>query len=78
MKFDFGIRWIQSGSGLPSRAERERSLDHTWTIVLGHICLRLVQQVWLGSSSKDLSCTLLPANVSEPHTRNVNVSEPQW
>ena len=36
MKFDFGIRWIQSGQWVTSRAE-ERSLDHTWITVLGHI-----------------------------------------
>ena len=42
------------GSRLLSRAERERrSLDDTWITVLGHICLRLVQQVWVSSSSKD-------------------------
>ena len=60
MKFDLDVRWIQSGQWVTFQSGEGEKFE-PWITVLGHICLRLVQQVWVSSSSKDLSYTLFPA-----------------
>ena len=38
MKFDFHVRWIQSGQWVTFQSgEGEENLDHTWITALGHI-----------------------------------------
>ena len=62
MKFDLDVRWNKSGQWVTLQSgEGEERLEHTWIGALGHICLRLIQQVEVSLGSKNLSYTLLPA-----------------
>ena len=61
MKFDFHVRWIQSGQWVTFQSRGEKFGPHMDNCSRSYFISAWFNRCGVGSSSKDFGCTLFPA-----------------